>query len=346
VLFRSPEKARELLLSTWKSEYAKDRESFLKALHVGLSDEDEPFLHELLGLFGDRSSRVHLTAGELLLRLPSSRLTRHVCEHVCPLLSYEKSLLRKPLIEVTLPDDLDAWKSKNRVVVLTWSAVTDTHTLGEKARWLLEAVSWVPSAVWCGLWGKSPAEVLEAALNGEWGEALSRGFIGAAGRHGDVEWVEAILANESARAVLTGWHNKVAERLVSNIPPERLEAIMLDELAGGRGEPRLDQVAAYLLLELRTEWKAELSRAVVAAAKGSVESDAEHAPDGTASWHIKEALKQFALYVSHELADELSAGWPEEMHESWRKPVEEFLSIIAFRRDSLRAIAEEKETEV
>jgi hypothetical protein len=334
---KDPRGARELLLSTWKSEYAKDRESFLKALHVGLSDEDEPFLNELLELFGDRSAEVRLTAGGLLLRLPASRLTRHVCECVCPLLSYRKPPRRKPLIEVNLPDDLDEWKLKNRVAVLTWAAATDIHTLGEKARWLLQAVGWVPPAVWCRLWGRSPGEVLEAALNGEWGEALSRGFIEAAGRHGDEEWVEAILANERARAVLAGWDNKVAARLVSNIPPERLEAIMLDELAGG-SEPRLDQPAIHLLLELRTEWKAELSRAVVSLAKGSVKSDAEK--DG--AWHLESALKQFALYVSHELADELSAGWPEDMHASWQKAVGEFLSKLSFRRDALRAIVEEE----
>jgi hypothetical protein len=343
---KDPRRARELLLSTWKSEYAKDREAFLKALHVGLSDEDEPFLNELLELFGDRSAGVRLTAGGLLLRLPASRLTRHVCEHVCPLLSYKKSPLRQPLIEVSLPDDLDKWKLKNKVYVLTWTAATDTHTLGEKARWLLQAVGWVPPAVWCQLWGKSPVEVLEAALNGEWGEALSRGFIEAAGRHGDAEWVEAVLANERARAALAGWDNRVAARLVSNVPPERLEAIMLDELAGRRGEPRLDRPTIYLLLELRTEWKAELSRAVVAAVKGRVEGAAEHDPNEAAAWHIKSALGQFALRVSHDLADELSAGWPEDMHAAWRKAFEEFQSVLSFRRDALRAIVKEEGTEV
>jgi hypothetical protein len=336
---KDPREARELLLSTWKGEYAKDREAFLQTFHVGLSDEDEPFLQEAMpDPFGDRSASVWLTAGELLLRLPSSRLARRVVEQVSVLLAYQEPALRGPLIEVKMPDDHGEWARKSKLHVVTWHAVTDTHTLGEKARWLLDAVSWVPPAVWCRLWGKSPGEVLEAALNGEWGEALSRGFIEAAGRHGDAEWAEAVLVDERARAVLAGWNNRVAARLVSNIPPERLEAIMLGELAGGRGEPRLDQPTVYLLLELRTEWKAELSRAVVAAVKGSVKSDAGR--DG--AWHLESALKQFALYVSHELADELSAGWPEDAHESWRKAVEEFRSVLNFRREALRAIVKEE----
>ena len=338
-----PGKARELLLSTWKSEYAKDREAFLKTFQVGLSDEDEPFLQEALpDPYGDRSVLVWFAAGGLLLRLPSSRLARRAVEQVSSLLSYKEPGLRGPLIEVNLPDDPDEWTRKNRLHVMTWRAVTDTHTLGEKARWLLEAVSWVPPAVWCRQWSKSPAEVLEAALNGEWGEALSRGFIGAAGRHGDAAWVAAVLANEHARAVLAGWHDKVAARLASNIPPERLEAILLKDTVGGKKEPRLDAAAVNLLLELRTEWRAELSRAVVAAAKGSVKSDMGQ--DG--AWHLESALRQFALYVSHELADELSAGWPEDMHASWQNSVGEFLSKMSFRRDALRAIVKEEGTEL
>jgi hypothetical protein len=334
-----PRRARELLLSTWKSEYAKDRHSFLQTFHVGLSDEDEPFLNGAVELFGDRSAGVRIEAHELLLRLPSSRLARHVAERVSSHLSYRKPALRKPLIEVNMPDDLDEWGRKNKIRVVTWSAVTDNAALGEKARWLLKVVGWVPPSVWCQLWGKRPGEVLEAALNGEWGEALVGGFIEAAGRHGDAEWAEAILANEHARPALAGWMSKVVSRLVSNIPPERLEAIILKEFGGGRKEPQLDPPLIYLLLELRTEWGEALSRAVVAGVKRSLKGDAEN--DAT-PWHLKSALRQFASSVSHELADELSAGWPEDTHASWRKSIEEFLSILSFRRDMLRAIVEEE----
>jgi hypothetical protein len=335
-----PGKARELLLSTWKSEYAKDRESFLKALHVGLSNEDEPFLNELVELFGDRSAAVRLTAGGVLLRLPSSRLSRHVSECIGSLLSYKESTPGRPLIEVSLPDDLKEWMSKNRVHTLTWSTGVVRANLGKKGGWLLQAVGWVPPAVWCRLWGKRPQEVLEAALNGEWVEALVGGFIEAAGRHGDAEWVEAILAKERARAALGGALRNVASWLVSNIPAARLQAIILKEFGGGMKEPQLDTPLIYLLQELRVEWGEALSRAVVASVKDNLKGDAMNE---VVPWHIRDALSQFALYVSHDLADELSAGWPEEMHETWRKPVEEFLSKLNFRRDALRAIVKEEE---
>jgi hypothetical protein len=338
-----PRGARELLLTTWKSEYAKEREAFLKVLHVGLSDDDEPFLDEVSTWRGDRSAGVHLTAGELLLRLPFARLTRHASERISPLLTYKKPPLGKPLIEVSLPDDLDEWERQNKIHVVTWGAATDTFTLGEKARWLMRKVGYVPPVVWCQLWDKKPEEVLEAALNGEWGEALLRGFITAASRQGDVEWVEAILANESTRAVLARWDEKVVSRLVSHIPSERLEAILLKELSGGRERPQIDVPLIYLLQEHRAEWCEALSRAVVASVKGNLKGDAFQ---DVMSWHIKDALGQFASYVSHNLADELSAGWPEDIHETLRKPVEEFLSILSFRRDALRAIVKEEGNEV
>jgi hypothetical protein len=336
---KDPAKARELLLSTWKSEYAKEREAFLKTFHVGLSDDDEPFLQEVYpDPFGDRSPTVWLTTGELLLRLPSSRLTQHASERVSTLLSYKKPARQRPLIEVNMPADFDEWRRENKVHVMAWHHDTASVSLGEKAKWLLRAVGWVPPAFWCQLWGESPGEVLEAALNGEWGEALTGGFIAGAGRHGDVEWVEAILANERTRPALAGYMNKAAPILASNVPAARLEAILLKDLAGGRGGFWRDVAVINLLLELRTEWNGELSRAVVDGAKGSVKSDAEK--DG--AWHLESALKQFALHVSHALADELSAGWPEDMHASWQKAVGGFLSILNFRREALRAIVKEE----
>src|SRR6185436_19419693 len=97
-----------------------------------------------------------------------------------PLLNYKEHAPRGPLIEVDVPDDTSEWTRRHRLHVVAWHTLTNDMALGKKARWLLTAVSWVPPALWCRQWCKSPAEVLAAALNGEWGEALARGFIGAA----------------------------------------------------------------------------------------------------------------------------------------------------------------------
>ena len=336
-----PGRARELLLSTWKSEYAKDREAFLQTFFVGLSDDDEPFLQEAMPYpYGDRSVSVWLTAGELLLQLPSSRLARRVVEQISPLLSYKETAPRGPLIEVDMPDDHGEWARRNKLHIVAWHPMTNDMALGEKARWLLAAVGWVPPALWCRQWGKSPAEVLEAALNGEWGEALARGFIGAAGRYGDADWVEILVLEERVRPALSQWGRHVVSRLVSKIPAERLDAIIVKDLAGGKREDRLDPAAVHLLLELSKEWSDELSRAVVAVIKNNLKEIGE---TRALLWHLSDALRQFAARVSHELADELLADWPHEMHKMSRKPVEEFLSILSFRRDALRAIVKEEE---
>jgi hypothetical protein len=339
-----PRGARELLMSTWKSEYAKDREAFLQTFIVGLSDDDEPFLQEAMPYMfgGDRSVSVWLTAGELLLHLPSSRLARRVVEQVSPLLSYQEAAQGGPLIEVNMPDDIKAWTFQNRLHIVAWHPVTNDLNLGEKGKWLLDAVSWVPPALWCRQWSKSPAEVLDAALNGEWGEALARGFIEAAGRYGDAEWVEAVVVEERVRPALSQYVRHVVARLVSKIPAERLDAIIIKDLAGGKREYPLDEAAVHLLLELSKEWSDELSRAVVAAIINKLKKIGE---TRALLWHLSNALRQFASRVSHELADELSADWPREMHEMSRGPVEEFLSILSFRRDALRALVKEEETE-
>lgn len=328
-----PAKARELLASTWKSEAAKDRQALLQTFAVGLGEGDEPFLNEALQ---DRSADVRRWAGEILLRLPASQLSRLVTERVGPLLSYRKPLLGKARVEVNLPDDPEAWQRESRIPIEV-PALT-ARTLGKKGWWLRHAVGWVPPGVWCGLWNKRPAEVLEAAHNGEWGEAIVEGLVVAARRQGDADWVEAILEHKRTHATAQG-ADAASAGLAARLPPARLEALLLKEIAGGRGGPRLDPTTILLLLEHRAEWSDALSRAVVAAVKGRVR---ESTKTELAEWQLKSALKQFALYVSHKLADELLDGWPAGAGEFWQRPIEEFQSVLSFRRDMRRAILKEE----
>lgn len=334
-----PRKARELLASTWKGESARDRQLFLHALQAGLGGEDEPFLTEALE---DRGAEVRRAAADMLLRLPSSSLARLVCERVPPLLGYKKPLLGKARIEVSPPAEPAKWQQENglRLEVPADAGAAGTHkNLGERGLWLMHAVGWVRPSVWCGLWGRKPFEVLEAARNSEWGEALLRGFVRAAGRYADADWAEAILADQQFRQLLFQDANADGPELVSRMPAARLERILLDELAAGKKVLPLDIDALRLLLRHRTAWGDALSRAVAAGVKARIR---EGAASVMPHWQLGPALKQFALYVSPALADELSADWPADTEGVWQKPLEEFHSVLGFRRDMLRAVRQEE----
>lgn len=333
-----PRGARELLSSTWKNEHAKDRQTFLQALDVGLSEEDEPFLSEALE---DRSAEVRRAAVELLLRLPSSRLTLLAVERVRPLLNYRKPMLRKPLIEVSLPDDPEEWQKENQ---LRWAVPAHaqlTTSVGKKGLWLLGVVGCVPPATWRAAWGKSPAEILSAASNSEWSDALLSGMAAAAARHADAEWIEALLSDREVRSALYRASNANVSELASRLPADRLEALVLKELSAARRGASLDNLALWILWSHRGRWGEELSRVVVGSVKRSIAGGANASP----GWQLISGLGHVALYAPPALADELTSGWPAYTEVVWQKTIEQFHSVLGFRRDALRAVVK-KEAEL
>ena len=335
-----PRRAVELLSSTWKNEPAKDRLLFIQALRAGLGDEDEPFLSEALD---DRSAEVRRSATDLLLCLPSSRLTQLVGERVGPLLTYRKPTLRKPLIEVDLPEDPERWQRENQLRLEFPPAGAVPQTLGKKGLWLLHAVGCVPPAFWCAAWSKRPEEVLAAAANSEWREALLSGLASASARYADVGWIEAILSDWETRQALVRETDAKIYELASRLPGDLLEAFILKELSSERAGGGPYNSTVWMLLAHRRGWGGELSRAVAAFAKEVVSSGRANESVGR---HLIANLKHFALYVPPALADELSSGWPSDAEGFWQKPVEEFQTVLSFRRDMLRAIVNEEETEV
>lgn len=329
-------RAVELLSSTWKSEPAKDRASFLQTFHVGLNEEDEPFLTEALE---DRGADVRRTAVALLLRLPSSRLMRLVSERVGSLLRYRKPTLRKPLLEVNLPDDPEKWQKENQLPWEFPASVPPLPSMGQKGFWLLRAVGCVPPAMWCAAWGKSPSEVLAAASNSEWSEALLSGMAVASARLGDAEWIEALLSDRELRQALFRVSGSTV--LISRMPADRLEALALKELSAARAGARLDDSALRILWSHDGRWSEELSRAVVESVKGGILGRTNE----SFGWQLISGLGRVALHAPPTLADELTSDWPTYTEGVWQKDIEGFHSVLGFRRDMLRAIAKE-ETEV
>jgi len=98
----APERALELIASTWEQEKAEPRVQLLGALRTRLSMADESFLEERLD---DRSISVRRAAADVLADLAGSRLSQRMWARLEPLLRLEtKGLLRRTeKIELVLP---------------------------------------------------------------------------------------------------------------------------------------------------------------------------------------------------------------------------------------------------
>ena len=321
-------RARELLATTWAQESAKDRVVFLEKFATGLSPSDEAFLNEALQ---DRSVEVRRVARTLLAALPSE-FSRRLQELASEVLSFKKALIGKARIEVALPNDPIAWLKANGIEIDN-PPRTATQSVGPKAWFLKEMISLIPITHWSELWQKAPLEIIRAGDESEWRESFALGFVAAAQRDRDPDWIEALVAftaTEPKQVPLV--------ELVAYLPAARLEALSLRALQAESAGLSDGHPAFHLLLAHRSAWSDQLSRAVVSSIKKRI----GRGQDNIVDWQTKSVLKQFARYVSPALYDELASGWPTESESwpNWSKGVDAFQSLLAFRRDVHQAISE------
>jgi hypothetical protein len=319
----APEKARELLMSTWQQDPPEARALFVNTFTVGLSMQDEPFLD---GCLDDKRKEVRDAALSLLVCLPESRLVTRALTRLEAFIHLKSKFLAGDVLEVSLPENLDASAKRDGI-----GSAALRKGLGEKANVLAHTLALVPPSIWSSTWKRLPEKLLQAALASEWQEALLSGWLLATVRSADPDWAvalaEAALKQPEMRKILSG---DDLDRLARHIPPEKLDALaqaaltpMLNEL--NDKHPLLDLLAAYPL-----PWSAKLARTVMGSLRRQV---------GGSHWRLMRMLPLFALRIPASMADEFAAGWPslEKMH-GWETWIDQFNALMRFRKEMLAAI--------
>lgn len=222
-----PAAGRQLLLTTWASDSAKDRRAHLDTLRIGLGPDDEDLLEAALD---DRATGVRELAGDLLDALPDSRRAQRMAARLRPLI-LEAGLLRKT-IEVDLPEEPDAAGVRDGL---------GKAPSGRSARgwWLERIVAAAPFAVWPG-----DAAHVVARLHDK--DVLA-GLRIAARTRGDVPW---------ARALLEHTFDVV---LLAVLPRADREEVVHDRLRVAKGLPDV----AAMLSTMPGGWSPQLSAAVI-----------------------------------------------------------------------------------
>lgn len=335
---REPERARELIISTWSEESSKERVAFLEKLAEGLSGADEAFLSEAAS--ADRSVEVRRAAREMLARLPESQFCRRVEASAGRLLAFKKPMLGRARIDVAMPEDFAAWLTEQGLEIeLPKRDGEAAQTLGPKGWGLREVVGLTPVAYWRAKWNRTAPEIIRAAQESEWAEALTRGFARAARRDGTPDWIEAIIRQGLERKDTRPDVKQAWTGFAPSLPVERLETLIEELLKADAQGLRDGQPALWLLVEHRREWSERFSRAVV----GSIRKRIRLSVAGEASdWHLKSVLKQFARYASPLVGDEAASDWPTDAGgwPQWENTVGSFVALLRFRRAMLDAIFE------
>ena len=248
---QDPERARELVISTWKAEKADARTAQLEILANNLSMADEPWLETLLD---DRSKQVRRASAELLAKLPESQLCQRTIARSIPLLVFQDG--QSPTLAVAVPTDCDAAMERDGILA------EPPRGTGKKAWWLQQMLGIVPPSYWCQHWQTTPQTLLQSA-DSKWQATMVKGWVDAVRNHQDADWAEALLQPEFFKFLPA-----LAQLVMPVLPRARQQALCLKLLQIPPQDLAPDKVGNFLACDLlehcQGPWSLELIDAAIA----------------------------------------------------------------------------------
>lgn len=309
---------------TWDEENAEARADFLSVCEIGLSEEDEAWLENLLD---DRSKVVRRIAAELMARLPDSQLTQRMITRAQPLVSFVAAKQnQKAQLEITPPNMPDGAAQRDGIEAKRLAHLSQT---GEKAWWLQQLLSKVPPSFWNQVSSEqvSPEELVALAKGHEWERVLVASWAASAALFNDEQWARALLLGNSI-------DQQLQSLLVQTLSPAQRDELFLQMLQSeGTTRSSADETM-MLLLQSQHSWSRDLSRAVLQKWRERVQVSIN-------DWHLATQLRNVSPYFSPDLADEAAAGWPEQNDKShWKNAVDDFVTRLQFRSDMIQALTQ------
>lgn len=315
---QNPDRARELLQTTWSQESASDRAKFLKTFDIGLSMADEPFLEEALS---DRSKDVRRIAAEQLANLPHSRLSQRMSQRLEALLSLKVAAGRTFDFKLELPKACDAEMQRDGIELKPRSGV------GERAWWLLQIIKATPLQFW-EQFGKIDArEWLKIAQINEWKTVILEGWKIAAQNQRNYQWAQAFLANSGRMderelkgfldALSSEQRSEFVEQVLSQGESIKEKSIWSLVLALSQySEPLNDEFARFAIAKLYQ--------------CGCTSTFIGHR-------ELTPVLNALAFCISPSVLSETTPLNPEQLHDSIAANFDNFLSILQFRHGMTQA---------
>jgi hypothetical protein len=301
-----PDRARELLESTWAEESSDNRARFLATFGTGLSPRDEPLLEKALD---DPRKEVREAALDLLRHLPGAALGRRMAERARAAVRLDGDRLT-----VEPPAELDRDLRRDGV------AATPVRGIGAGAWLLEEVVAGAPLGTWSGL---DPAGWLAVARGHDWANPLLHGWAKAAVAQRDAGWATALLAADTGLL-----REAVRWDLHLVLPADRLARLAAEAL-------RTEDGSAQRLLSLHPgPWPDGLSVAVLEPVEQRARTDRH-------TWQLGELCRAAGLAMPPEysdLAGRLAARLDQTVDPSRVRPVAELARTLTFRLEMLQEL--------
>ncbi len=222
-----PERARAWVTAVWKQEKAETREELIGCYGANLAADDEPFLEAALD---DRAGGVRTIAASLLARLPGSAFATRARERADAMLAYVDGKLI-----VTLPTNSKPEWARDGMT--PEPSKSNQKGDGPRATWLTEAIALVIPTPWQQRFGLSPEELIAAAEQTEWSEALADAWIQAALAHQATAWMLPLWRwrhqGRVKGARYNAWTGELTSNLFAGVLADTRRDMALDALTCG-----------------------------------------------------------------------------------------------------------------
>lgn len=266
----APADARAWLAETWAQEKAEHRVQFLELFGVGLSSADASLLEDALA---DRSIHVRASAARLLSAIADSDTAARLSARADAFLGYEPpsgvlARVRSAIgsaaagtLTATPPQAFEQMWERDGI------AARPAKGVGERAHWLTELLALVRPAHWEERFGASARDLVRAAIESEWSQAILLAWSRAAVTHRSSVWITALwdgwrhLSLENATPTDQALRRMMREQLGLHMPPDDAEARVLEALGAPEPEMRAEYLA--LLEAIPVPWRDEFAHAVL-----------------------------------------------------------------------------------
>ena len=317
----APDRAVELLESTWESEKPRDKKSFLKELKNGLSPNDELFLEKALN---DKRKEVRKEAAELLAKLPLSEFSERMFQRALEMMYYEKGRWH-----FNIPDEPDKKAVQDGILAIDikWKG-------GAKAGYLGQIFSRIPPSRWELHFEAEPLEVLRIFNKTNWSNILLKALAQAALFHEDEKWTGAFLEfwfkNENSPL----WTEEFGLQILSLAPPETVNYLSRKYLKDQKGLPDEETPVFQLLLANDAPWENELTKTIISRLQEWLALSKKMDWDAL---HYKQFLDMAAMRCSPSLFSFLEKGWRTSapLWYNWENLVTQMLNTVLFRREMI-----------
>jgi hypothetical protein len=351
---QEPDRARQLLESTWKQESASDRTAFLEVLETGLSMADEPFLEALLD---DRSKEVRRVTIDLLTCLPESRFCQRAIARVQNFIKLQ-SEGNQPYFTVDLPeahtpemlrDGIEAKSNDNQ-----------NNQMGDRASWLLKMLTSTPLSFWSQPFWNQPLamsmeDLVKTANHSKSDRLILQGWIAAAQKTGDLVWLQALVEFSQEEGVNRIAGQPLADSLILDFQQQAAVIHLLKN-----PDLAFSNLFKSLLFRNKTIWNEEVSAIVLEVIITTLDRFITTSQLISNYWGISEFIRDAAKYiapslipaakvqalaVSQRLQELTLDSENKKEHREWEymqttlhKSIKQFVDLLQIRQEMLESI--------